>query len=99
MILLVTFGEYFSARYFIAKIAKELYVQKTSDPTDDYEGGSSVLINQNIKPDLQQFFEGINLSVFSVLISPIFEGFCCGKTPFNLCKKYRKENKIIERVE
>ena len=41
--ILVTSGEYFSAKFFIAKIANELYTKKKYDSSDNelqFEGGT-----------------------------------------------------------
>ena len=98
-------GEYFSSKFFIAKVAQELYYKKRTDSDGDtYEGGSrdkkkkykednkSIIISQNgqEKPDLTLFFDSIKFSKFVLLLNPLFETLLCGYTPFNLCKRSRE---------
>ena len=106
LILLVTIGEYFSSKFFIAKVAKELYKKKKTDDASNsfFEGGSknarknykedksSVIISSNgqSKPDLSLYFESISFSSFVLLVNPFFETLFCGKSPLNLCRRSRE---------
>ena len=42
MIIMVTFGEYFSAKFFVSTVANDMYMQKEDQPkkkSNEYEGG------------------------------------------------------------
>jgi hypothetical protein len=63
LLMLVTFGEYFSAKFFISKVAQDIYIRKKTPGKSpnmvnlqkDYqnEGGESMFKLASKKPDLE----------------------------------------------
>jgi hypothetical protein len=64
-LILVTLGEYFSAKFFVAKIAKDLFIKKKKSKqqntieADHFEGGS--LGKKNFLEDIDKEHELVDL--------------------------------------
>ena len=98
--MLVSVGEYFSAKFFIAQVANKMYLRKKkrNKPIDIVlnEGGKP---DQNEKPNLESRFEGIKNSTIVLLAHPLIQSPCCAFSPFNRSKRSKKQIAAIENVE
>lgn len=96
--IFMIFGHYFSSQFFDAKIANELYLEKVKPGNAERGRYQPKIVNKDDQKtilnedDFNQHFRPINISVFKLMLEPLFRVICFPLCACNTCgcKKQRR---------